>query len=100
MRKVLKRAKELGVAFVALQGMVMAGTYEGPAGFTLPSVLERIVDFLTDKNIVIPAATIAGAIGLYELMFSSSRGGEKIGKALLGGALLLAIISIIRTIFS
>ena len=102
MKSFSRKVKDLAVAFLVLQGAVMAGTAESmsaPVPTELIRVLENIIDILTNKAIVIPASIIAGAIGLYELMFSGSRGGEKLGKALIGGALVLALASIVRSAF-
>lgn len=92
------------VAFAGLGGL-KGGLFSGKANLyvNVPSellnILNNLIGLLTNKKVVIPATIIAGAIGMYELMFSGTKGGEKLGKALIGGALVLAIASIVKSAF-
>lgn len=87
--------------FGGLKGGIFART--GNLYVNVPSelinILNNLISLLTNKKVVIPATIIAGAIGMYELMFSGTKGGEKLGKALIGGALVLAIASIVKSAF-
>jgi len=87
--------------FLCVSGTnLMAGDFYGVGvPNELINILNNIISLLTDKKVVIPATVIAGAIGMYELMFSGTKGGEKLGKALIGGALILAIASIVKSAF-
>ncbi len=83
-----------------LQNNLLAGDwYYVGVPSELINILNNLIGLLTNKKVVIPATIIAGAIGMYELMFSGTKGGEKLGKALIGGALVLAIASIVKSAF-
>ncbi len=105
MRDLLGKAKTfLGgivVSLLVAQGNVFAGTFNNSIGAPdeLVRILKSLSEILTDKRIVIPAVVLAAGIGLFELVFSGTRGGEKIGKALIGGALLLSIYNIVSSAF-
>ncbi len=99
LKRTIQKVRPSQLALKVYVSGMTAVLYADSSGQSIDYYLGKIRDLLTDKKIVIPVITVMAAVGVYELMFSRSKGGSTLLYAVVGGIILLTIIQLVNQIF-